>query len=285
MAPAARRLLLGSVTHVIHGAATTRLDEHPDVARRVNVHGTRNALAFGAACPRLELFAHVSTAYVCGDREGLIRESDLVCGQSFLNSYEESKYRAEIEARSRAADLPIAVFRPSIIVGHSTSGCISSFASIYSPLRRVAEGSLRVLPCSANASLDLVPVDRVADAIARLAASGEADGRTYHLCAGSGRRTRVGDLVDATIRIAGEPGVPRPVFSPSAAATVPADAPARLRIFFAYPGLDRDFCMANTRRGLGTDLVPADLDFVTPMLECCRRTDWGRAPLREEVRR
>lgn len=279
-----RRELLGSVTHVIHGAATTRLDEPLEVARRVNLTGTLRALAFAESCRNLELFAHVSTAYVCGDRVGLIRESDLWQGQAFLNAYEESKCQAEIRVHGRARELPIVVFRPSIIVGNSANGRISSFASIYSPLRRVADGSLRQLPCREDASLDLVPVDHVAEAIARLTASDRAVGSTYHLCAGPGRRTPVKLLLQEAIRIAGTPGLGLPRFAPlENDAAVPEGTPARLRIFFDYLHLERNFSVIRAQEHLGVPPGPAPHDFVTPMLEFCRLTDWGRRPIGAEV--
>ena len=39
---------------------------------------------------------HVSTAYVAGKRTALIREDELDCGQGFWNSYEKSKFDAEV---------------------------------------------------------------------------------------------------------------------------------------------------------------------------------------------
>ena len=123
-----------------------------------------------------------------GDREGLVRESDLWMGQRFLNAYEEHKCRAEVRVRERSRTLPVAVFRPSIIVGDSRTGRICSFASLYSPLRHIADGTLRRMPCAANARVDLIPVDYVAEAIARLTTQSRAAGVTYQLCAGPGRR-------------------------------------------------------------------------------------------------
>ena len=126
--------------------------------------------------------------------------------QGFLNPYEESKCRAEFEVRRRSLELPVTVFRPSIVVGHSRTGRVSSFNSLYSPLRRIADGAIRRIPAAADACLDLIPVDRVAAAIARLTKSSRAIGEVYHLCAGPGRRVSMGRLMGETVRVAGRVG-------------------------------------------------------------------------------
>jgi thioester reductase-like protein len=278
-----RRDLRHSVTHVIHGAATTRLDEAPEIAESINFDGTVRVLAFAESCRKLELFAHVSTVFVCGDREGLVLEGDLWRGQRFLNAYESSKCRAEFEVRRRSLELPVAVFRPSIIVGDSRDGHICSFGSLYSPLRHIAEGTLRWMPCSADARVDLIPVDYVAEAIARLTAQPRAIGEVYQLCAGPGRRVTVEHLFGETIRIAGNGAGPPMRFDPHASRVAPEGTPPRLSVFFDYLHFDRDFSIARVQEHLGADVVSLPSDFLTPMLEFCRRTDWGRRPALEEV--
>jgi thioester reductase-like protein len=273
--------LCRSVTHVIHGAATTRLDAAPDVARNVNVDGTLRALALAESCRRLELYAQVSTALVCGDREGLVHEWELARGQRFLNSYEESKYRAEFEVRRRSLEIPVAVFRPSIIVGDSRTGRVSSFASLYSPLRHIADGTLRRMPFAANARLDLIPVDRVAESIARLTARSCAAGEVYHLCAGPGRRISMEQLMGETIRIAGS-AAGAPLRFDDGSRLAP-DTPERMRVFFEYLRFDREFSVTRAEEHLGNDVgLPPD-HYLEPMLEYCRRTDWGRLPVAQEA--
>ena len=48
---------------------------------------------------RLDRFVHFSSAYVSGDRTGVILEEELEEGQSFRNVYEGSKYKAEVLVR------------------------------------------------------------------------------------------------------------------------------------------------------------------------------------------
>ena len=172
------------VTRVIHSAATVRFDHTLPEAREINVEGTRRLLDFAAACANLRVVAYVGTAYVAGERQGLVREDELVVGQSYRNTYERSKSEAEALVRSRAGELPCVILRPSIIVGDSKTGATSSFKMMYWPLKIYARRLWRTVPGYPDAILDIVPVDFVARAVAELAFNPAAVGATVHLCAG-----------------------------------------------------------------------------------------------------
>ncbi|RJY09218.1 SDR family oxidoreductase [Aurantiacibacter aquimixticola] len=165
---------------VIHCAASLEFDASEGDLRAINIEGTRNALAFaeeaGAA------FLHVSTAYVCGMREGAIAEGPVPEGTQFTNRYEASKAAAErVVAES---GLPFAVARPSIVLGDSESGAIRDFPSLCNVFRLMARGKVTVFPAADGSTLDLVPIDHVAGGIVALAERmGEANGGHYHLVA------------------------------------------------------------------------------------------------------
>lgn len=61
---------------------------------------------------------YFSTAYVSGNRTGLIRETELQMGQQFKNHYEETKYKAEVLVQE-LKDVPYTIIRPGITVGNS----------------------------------------------------------------------------------------------------------------------------------------------------------------------
>ena len=176
--------LAAETTRVIHSAATVRFDHSLAEARSMNVEGTRHVLDFAAAAHELRSFAYVGTAYVAGERTGLIREDELAVGQSYRNTYEQTKSEAEALVRSRMDSLPGTILRPSIIVGDSRTGATSSFKMMYWPLKIYARGLWRTVPGYPDAVLDIVPVDFVAAAVARLAFDDAALGNTVHLCAG-----------------------------------------------------------------------------------------------------
>ena len=176
--------LAAETTRVIHCAATVRFDHSLAEARSMNVDGTRRVLEFAAAARALRSFLYVGTAYVAGEREGLVRESELDVGQRYRNTYEQTKAEAEALVRSRLGSLPVVILRPSIIVGDSRTGVTSSFKMLYWPLKIYARGLWRTVPGFPDAVLDVVPVDFVAKAVAHLAFDDSATGCTVHLCAG-----------------------------------------------------------------------------------------------------
>ncbi len=176
--------LSAEATRVIHSAATVRFDHSLDEARHINVEGTRRLLDFAAGARHLRSFAYVGTAYVAGERSGLIREGELAVGQSYRNTYEQTKAEAEALVRSRLSSMPGVILRPSIIVGDSRTGVTSSFKMMYWPLKIYARRLWRTVPGYPDAVLDIVPVDFVAAAVARMAFDEAALGNTVHLCAG-----------------------------------------------------------------------------------------------------
>ena len=167
---------------VVHCAAITQFDADEASYRAVNVEGAARLLAL-AETGGMKLL-HVSTAYVCGIRGGTVLESELDCGQTFANGYEASK--AAAERLVRQSGLPAAIARPSIVVGHSETGAIRSFDALYAAFRLVAEGRIRCMPATTDATLDFVPIDHVAGGIVALAERMEAvAGKTYHLVSGA----------------------------------------------------------------------------------------------------
>ncbi|KAK4482691.1 hypothetical protein RD792_009858 [Penstemon davidsonii] len=66
--------ILRQVQVVINLAATTDFDERYDIAFGINTIGPLNVLNFSRNCSKLRLFLHVSTAYVCGEKEGIVVE-------------------------------------------------------------------------------------------------------------------------------------------------------------------------------------------------------------------
>jgi thioester reductase-like protein len=159
---------LARVTHVLHCAAAVAFDQPLGDARAINVEGTRAVLDLAARAPRLERVVHVSTAYVAGTATGVFGEDDLDAGQGFRNTYEQTKFEAERLAAARAELLPLAVARPSIVVGEAASGWTTSFNVLYPLLRAYARGLLREVPADGEAVVDVVTGDFVADALLAL---------------------------------------------------------------------------------------------------------------------
>jgi len=204
--PGVAERLAAEVDQVIHGAASVRFDQGLEQARERNVDTTRHLLRF-ASRARVNRFGHISTCFVAGRRADRVGEAELEHDAGFRNAYEQSKYEAELLVRAAGEHLPISVFRPSIVVGHSATGATSSFNMIYWPIKLYARGWWRTLVARPDATVDVVPVDFVAEAIVRLMQSPHAEGQTYHLAAGPGRQSSVGELAELTRQCLGGPPV------------------------------------------------------------------------------
>jgi len=183
------------VREVVHSAASLVFERQPgdDEPYTSNVGGTRNVLELcrTAGIRRLH---HVSSAYVCGLRQGTILEHELDVGQASGNDYERSKIIAEQEIRAAAFLDVVTVHRPSIIVGDTVHGFTNTFHGFYRPLRIVVPfvdafvdatlppGALMTpLGLSGHESKNLVPVDWVSAVMTRIISDESLHGRTYHL--------------------------------------------------------------------------------------------------------
>jgi nucleoside-diphosphate-sugar epimerase len=163
--------LTAEIDTVVHCAAATRFGLPDDDYHEVNVVGTRRVLELARAVSASVV--HVSTAYVCGLRDGPIAEDELDLGQPLANAYERSKMTAEKLVR-RAADAGLAatVVRPSIVAGAQRTGAIREFGNLYTLIKLAALGRLRTLPGRYDALLDIVPVDHAARVIVAAVAAG-----------------------------------------------------------------------------------------------------------------
>jgi thioester reductase-like protein len=200
--------LADRIHHILHIGASTHFGLCLSESRRFNVEGTRELLNLAAQCSTRSdfyRFEYISTAYIAGIKPGLAQEEDVERGQTFANSYEQSKFEAEQLVRSRMGDIPTAIYRPSIIVGDSRTGFTPHFKILYFPLRLAAKRIVSFFPCNPRARLDVVPVDYVADAVAALAGRAESTGETFHLTAGLGRELRILELIRDANRFAGIP--------------------------------------------------------------------------------
>jgi thioester reductase-like protein len=283
--------LSAETTRVIHSAATVRFDHSLDEARRTNVEGTRRVLDFAASMPRLKSLAYVGTAYVAGERDDLVRENELVVGQGYRNTYEQTKAEAEALVRSRLDSLPGVILRPSIIVGDSRTGVTSSFKMMYWPLKIYARRLWRTVPGYPDAVLDIVPVDYVAASVARLVFDKAALGSTVHLCVGP----RGSATIDQVARRAAE------YFRAPEARYVDPKlffAAVRPLLFLALWGRKRrvlrdgrayrdyftmrmQFDTSNAERLLEPAGIcpPPVLEYLDRLFNYCVASDWGRKPV------
>ena len=180
---------------VLHSAASLEFLGKDRAADpwRTNVDGTRMLLDLTHAAG-IDEFHHVSTAYVCGFSPGPIAEAPSTGSHGFRNDYEASKHEAESLVRSASFLRSPTFFRPAVIVGDSRTGATSTYHGLMAMLQLMVvivrnlpadeTGFRKVdlrLAMTGDEKRNMIPVDWVAEAIARLFADPRARGRTIHL--------------------------------------------------------------------------------------------------------
>jgi len=266
-----------SATSVVHCAASVSWSLTIEEAREINVIGTHRVLELAEQierCSTLDRVVHVSTAYVAGRHRGRFSEDDLLVGQEFRNTYEQAKAEGELVVRQFADRLPMAVVRPSIVVGESDSGWTPAFNVIYWPLRAFARGLLRELPALPRSRVDIVPVDYVADVIVHALRSGAAPPGVLHATAGDDALT-VDRLVELTCDAMGRE---RP---PLVEVGAGGDQAAE---YASYFDMEVEFDDARSRAELGFGPPPLD-EYFERLIAFSERAKWGKLAIsRAEAR-
>ena len=256
-----------------------------------NVGGTEHVLELARATGLRHLH-HVSTAYVSGLRTGTGLETDLDVGQTFGNDYERSKVEAEQMVRSASHLETATVYRPSIIVGDSTTGYTSTYHGLYAGLRlghtlltRVRIGStsgpalLHLLGVDPTDHKNFVPVDWVSRVISATVRNSAARGHTLHL-------SHPQPLSMLTVGTLIQEAVER--YSQAAAADDPdlcdenwfADnLRTQLDVYQSYFRNDPTFDTTNTQTFAGHLPCPTlDMPSLLRMAKVAIETDFGRLP-------
>lgn len=178
---------------ILHSAASLAFEKSEYEPHRSNVDGTKNMLSLCKQANIRRLY-HISTAFICGLREGRILETEFQEGQQFANIYEETKAEAERLIREAEAIDAYTIFRPSIIVGDSRTGYTSTFHGFYAPLR-VLQAIWRMTPAEQLLDVDylgvlglsgverknIVPVDWVSEAIVKISQREQQANHVYQL--------------------------------------------------------------------------------------------------------
>ncbi|KAF8015194.1 hypothetical protein BT93_H0869 [Corymbia citriodora subsp. variegata] len=67
---------------IVHSAATTTFDDRYDIALAINTYGAKHIAEFATRCVNIKMLLHVSTAYVCGEKSGVILEKAFSMGET-----------------------------------------------------------------------------------------------------------------------------------------------------------------------------------------------------------
>lgn len=175
------------VNEVMHIAALYRLDVPETLAARVNVVGTQRMLDFARDIKHLRIFSHISSIIVSGRRTGVILEDELYHDRGFHNHYESTKYMSEVLVHNCRDSLPVAVFRPGVVVGDSRTGDIPKYDGPYYTIKSYLRLRLFpkfMVPAFGNygySPFNMAPVDFIAESLISLSGNEAAIGKTFHL--------------------------------------------------------------------------------------------------------
>ncbi len=196
LSPADRAALTGTCTHIVHCAASVRMNLPLDEARQTALFPVASVIELGKACRQLQKVEFVSTVGVGGRWRGPLPERWITESREFHNTYEASKAEAEaLVQREVGAGFPATIHRPSMVVGDSRGGAVIHFQIFYF-LCEFLSGmrTFGLYPHLGEATLDIVPNDYVAAAIVAASRDPSTAGAIFHLCSGPSRAVRLVDL-------------------------------------------------------------------------------------------
>lgn len=181
--------LAGAVQEIFHSAASVDFNLPLAEAHAINVDGTARLLGLAETALYQGGFRrlhHVSTAYASGRTSGDVTADCLPADEArnFRNTYERTKARAERLLRTQR-QVPVSIYRPSIIAGNTTDGRTDNWNVLYAPMRQIHRNQLPVMPKGGAGYVDCVGVDYVANGIAHLASLPAPVCAAFHLTAGN----------------------------------------------------------------------------------------------------
>ena len=189
--------LVHTTDSVIHCAASLNRKSEKSCLN-VNLRGTLEVIQLARQSQYyhgLRRFSNVSTVAVAGKRshEVIVEDRAIEWERSDYDPYARTKKFCEHMVRELLPDVPLTIFRPSIVLGDSRYPQTTQFDMVRS---FVFLAGLPVLPFRKPDRIDIVNVDFVADAISTLHMKPDPEHDIYHLSSGDSSQT-FGELTKA----------------------------------------------------------------------------------------
>jgi fatty acyl-CoA reductase len=182
-------LLCKTVSVVFHSAATVKFDEKLKLSVTINMLGTKRLVELCHRMQSLDALIHLSTAYCNCDRSEVeeviypppFSPDDIISLINWLpedmldeltpsligkrpNTYTFTKALTEYMLFKHAANLPVAIVRPSIVLSSLNEplvGWVDNWNGPTGIVSAVGKGLYRTIMCKKEMRADLVPVDIV----------------------------------------------------------------------------------------------------------------------------
>src|SRR5665213_1580071 len=203
--------LVGTTESVIHCAASLNRKSEKSCLN-VNLRGTLEVAQLARRARDahgLRRFSQVSTVAVAGERshEIVTEDASIDWNRSDYDPYARTKKFCEHMVRELLPDVPLTIFRPSIVLGDSRYPQTTQFDMVRS---FVFLAELPLLPFRPHDKIDIVNVDFVAGAISTLHMKSNPAYDTYHLSSGNDSQT----FEELTKALAEERNKRAPIFLP-----------------------------------------------------------------------
>lgn len=181
---------LGKIDAIWHLAANLSFKEkNKKEIFNTNINGLENILNFAGKIG-VPVF-YISTAYVYGQRPGVIFEDELIKPKHFNNYYEESKFEGEKLIRKWSGDKSnrFIIFRPSILIDPkvrtlSFFGYYAIVRYLYKLKKKFNQKELKVFvpyPYSEKCLLNLMPVDIAIKWMLEISSNQKSFSKTFHI--------------------------------------------------------------------------------------------------------
>ncbi|KAK2424199.1 fatty acyl-CoA reductase [Trifolium repens] len=191
---------------IINLAATTNFNERYDIALGLNTFGVKHIMNFAKQCIKLKVLLHVSTAYVCGEKSGLILESPYHFGATeqeikvamkdlgitranvygWPNTYVFTKALGEMLMEQLKENLSVVILRPAIVTStlrEPFPGWVEGIRTIDSLGVAYGKGKLTCFLADLNGVVDVIPADMVVNAmlVAMVAHANQLGDAVFHV--------------------------------------------------------------------------------------------------------
>jgi amino acid adenylation domain-containing protein/thioester reductase-like protein len=177
------RKLAYSMDAIYHSGASVNLLYPYSSLQAVNVMGTREVLTL-ASCGQTKPLHYLSTLdvfeSVAATGVRVIYEQDAITqGQGLSGGYAQSKWVAEqLVVQAAARGLPICIYRPGLVTGHSQSG----YSNTTDLVCRLVKSFIQLQQApDLDLMVDMTPVDYASQAIVKLSLQPKSLGRSFHL--------------------------------------------------------------------------------------------------------
>lgn len=276
--------LIHTTDSVIHCAASLNRKSEKSCLN-VNLRGTLEVLLLAQKSHHyhgLRRFSDVSTVAVAGKRDNEVVTEDVAIdwNRSDYDPYARTKKFCEHMVHQLLPEVPVTVFRPSIVLGDSRRAETTQFDMVRA---FVFLAGLPVLPFRSRDKVDIVNVDFVADAIATIHQKDNPQFDTYHLSSGVDSQT-FRELTQALATVQNKrppmfiPGLQKPFAAAVNALSNRKDAighgAALMKVFMPYLVWNTVFDNTRVVRELGRKPAPFST-YSYPLLKFSRETNFS----------